>query len=479
MRKHKFGLRPTLEAMEDRLVMSTVPSFSATALSGTQVQLSWAKVPNATQYPVYEVINNKWALIAIEPSNTTVDIVNGLKPNTTYTFDVQYVTAGHQYGMPVKSVTTPPGAPTWWDGIASCNQINIGWSPVAGATVYYVVRYVNSSWTVIGSTTGTGFAVRGLNPNTTYTFDVCAANNHGGTWGTVKSATTYQVPMYLDNPGCWIPSSANQNIPVDSHAVYNPVYGPLWTSAGPQATDVRQGDIGDCWLLSTLACAAQKDPSLIVNMFKYDGVEPAADGKGLVSIYAVTFFSGLAATSGDAAKTVYVSTELPNGGGLYDQPVNSVLWVALAEKAYVIAANQGIVNVNRPLNNNYWEVHDGFGSNAMHAITNHVAVDVTSFSASDVSKDYTYGDLVCLATPSTPSPSDSHIVGGHYYAVLSVTAQTNYPYEIFNPWGIDESNPFWAYGTKQTKYGLFDVNAPFINHRSSYENFDMMSVCLA
>src|SRR5207237_720654 len=64
------------------------PSFTARALSTTQVSLSWNSVPGATGYLVDEWSNGGWSQIGSFDGNATCATVNGLSPNTTYYFDV-------------------------------------------------------------------------------------------------------------------------------------------------------------------------------------------------------------------------------------------------------------------------------------------------------------------------------------------------------------------------------------------------------
>ena len=74
----------------------------------------------------------------------------------------------------------------------SATQINLAWTPVAGATGYLVDESINGAWKQIGSlgSGSTGYAVTGLSPDTTYSFDVAAYNAAGPTWANYQSATT-------------------------------------------------------------------------------------------------------------------------------------------------------------------------------------------------------------------------------------------------------------------------------------------------
>ena len=99
---------------------------------------------------------------------------------------------------------------------------------------------------------------------------------------------------------------------------------------------MHQGDVGDCWLLASLAEVAARDPADIRNMFTAAGT--TVENGATVSLYTVRFFN-----SAGVAGYVTVDTELPAGGGYYDHVANGVLWVALAEKAYAEANGAGFV----------------------------------------------------------------------------------------------------------------------------------------
>jgi len=70
-------------------VAPAAPSFTATAVSGTQINLAWKPVAGATGYLVDVWINGAWEQIGSLGSGSTGCAVTGLSPNTTtYYFDV-------------------------------------------------------------------------------------------------------------------------------------------------------------------------------------------------------------------------------------------------------------------------------------------------------------------------------------------------------------------------------------------------------
>lgn len=66
----------------------STPSFSARAISNTQVSLSWNRVSGANGYVVDQWINGAWKQIGSFGSGSSSCTVKGLRAGTTYYFDV-------------------------------------------------------------------------------------------------------------------------------------------------------------------------------------------------------------------------------------------------------------------------------------------------------------------------------------------------------------------------------------------------------
>ena len=203
---------------------------------------------------------------------------------------------------------------------------------------------------------------------------------------------------------------------------------------GPAYTDIHQqlGGIGDCWLMATLADAAYRNPSLIRNMFTSYG---NYNENGLtVQIYGVHFYN----TRGQET-TVLVDNQFPATAsnctayaGVYGD-----VWVALAEKAYVIAATEGITVDNGGANSYTAINNNGYATNAMEAVTGRTASVTTTPAPGVLSSD---GYLEVLATPQY-QPSSTLIVPSHAYAVLSTTVSGALNDALFNPWNTVLMHP--------------------------------------
>ena len=101
---------------------------------------------------------------------------------------------------------------------------------------------------------------------------------------------------------------------------YFQVSGSLFSGSGPSYLDVHQGSVGDCWLMAGLAEVATRCPADIQGMFTADGT--AVENGVTVTLYKVRLYS-----SAGTAGYFVVDTELPSGGGYYDQcPVECCGW---------------------------------------------------------------------------------------------------------------------------------------------------------
>ena len=248
----------------------------------------------------------------------------------------------------------------------------------------------------------------------------------------------------------------------ETQASFNNPNGVLFgTSQQPSFLHVQQGCVGDCWLLASLAEVAARAPSNINDMFTFIGT--GTENGDLVGFYSVRFFNNQG-----AAKYVYVDTELPGGGTYYDRVNtalgNKVLWVALAEKAYVQASSFGFVSTSvfSLVGNDYGVVNGGYPSWALQAITGKSASDhILNSSSSYIVSDWNAGKFVVITTPSS-DPVSSKIVGWHAYALVGYNPSSSQPFTVFNPWGTTCSG--WApYTYKGNQvYGLFTSNWAFL-----------------
>ncbi|MDP3725627.1 MAG: fibronectin type III domain-containing protein, partial [bacterium] len=170
------------------IIAPTVPTgLSATAVSSSQINLSWAKSTDAVGVTGYRVYRNGLQIatvgIVAAYSNT------GLTAGTSYSYTVAaYDAAGNvsaQSGtVSVMTLpppdTTAPSVPTGLSGTAvSQSQINLSWSASTDAVGVTGYRVYKSGVHVATVTTGTTYSDTFLNTSTTYSYTVAAYDAAG------------------------------------------------------------------------------------------------------------------------------------------------------------------------------------------------------------------------------------------------------------------------------------------------------------
>lgn len=186
---------------------------------------------------------------------------------------------------------------------------------------------------------------------------------------------------------------------------------------GPDATDINQGSIGDCYLLTSLAGFAEQDSSVLVNS--------AADlGDGT---YVVQFIRS------NAPVYVRVSNALSVGGfaGLkFAHPgANNTIWGPIMEKAWAYF---------RASAHTYASISSGWMGEVYTALG--VANTTASIGSSDanffnmVSAALADGKAVTFGTHS----SSPNLVRGHAYTLISATRDGSgiARFVVRNPWGV-------------------------------------------
>ena len=219
---------------------------------------------------------------------------------------------------------------------------------------------------------------------------------------------------------------------------YTVAAGTLFSADGPKFSDVNQGAVGDCYFVGTLGEIAARAPNDVRNMFIVNG-----DGT-----YTVRFFNH------GRADFVTVDSQLPvdkwgrfvfANMGDYAKNTGNVLWVALAEKAYVQMNEAGWL---RPSDwsggkNVYDAISGGMMSDVLHQVSNRDAINAyvgtSGQSFQQFVSAYNVGQMIGFASKS--SPSSASIVGGHQYVVVGYNATTR-QVTLFNPWGLDNGSEY-------------------------------------
>ncbi|RII24940.1 MAG: hypothetical protein CXR30_19455, partial [Geobacter sp.] len=176
------------------------PGLSATAVSTTEIDLSWPALSGSTGFKLERSPDNStWTQIAAPSAATTSYQNTGLTAGTTYYYRIKVVTAAGDSGPSlVLGLSTYLPTPTVQTVTAdSTSQLTVTWGAVAGATGYTVrinrCNYTNSSitycsnpttypWAFSGwsnvatGVTGTSYALTGLNSGNDYLVAVIATS---------------------------------------------------------------------------------------------------------------------------------------------------------------------------------------------------------------------------------------------------------------------------------------------------------------
>ena len=209
--------------------------------------------------------------------------------------------------------------------------------------------------------------------------------------------------------------------------------------------DVQQGQIGDCWVLASLAAVADRDPLAIWSM-----ITPNGNGT-----YTVRFIE-----PNGTPDYVTVDDELPSGGSIFASVTHanpgssnsSELWVALVEKAYAQENSEGWLPSNNPGSDSYQAINYIFSNDGPAYGTVGVLSAITGSPTSSpgvnpgtLGTDWLNGDPVVLGTPDSPQVSINgvNIVEGHVYAVIGynpATSSAPAQFTLFSPWGLNGSS---------------------------------------
>jgi uncharacterized protein YukE len=236
------------------------------------------------------------------------------------------------------------------------------------------------------------------------------------------------------------------SLPSGSKLTYQPIPSgtSLFGNGIEPNSQVNQGDLGDCYFLSSLAAVAAKDPAFIQSHIKEN-----ANGTYTVTLY----------QNGKPVE-VTVAPDLPansDGNDAYDQiPADGALYVALYEKAYA------------QLQGGYATIGDGGDpKNALATITGQPTTEEDWQDSNTAEEILTLGfgghggsppslasiqALLASGQPVTAWTTNNdvwpdgdkndpiEVVGDHAYRVESVTTnpQTGQPeITLVNPWGQD------------------------------------------
>jgi len=200
--------------------------------------------------------------------------------------------------------------------------------------------------------------------------------------------------------------------------------------------DIHQGQIGDCYALSSIGEIALKNPAFIKNMIKVN-----SDGTESVTLYTAANGKapGIGNTSYKAVTEKVTNTFAKNGvnNGATQDVVNGTkeIWVQVMEKAFAMlnggvsssGAYTGIANGGSPII-------------AMEQLTGKAASYTTAakLTLDSLQAHVTANDLIVMDTKAS-SGLPFNLVSGHAYMFQAIVGSgANAQIQLANPWGTNQ-----------------------------------------
>ena len=215
-----FGALVTQGGMLYASAIEPVPlsptNLNASAISNTQISLTWNPPINATGVTGYQIEyktgSNSYSVLSLL-GNLTTYLHTGLITNTTYTYRVSAINSagiGNPSNESTATTFSIPSAPKNLSAIViSSSQINLSWTaPSNGGTPingYKILRENSCTGifvTISTTNSSTTYSDTGLNANTCYRYNVQAINaiGVGSTATNNVTATTNPMPIQTHVP---------------------------------------------------------------------------------------------------------------------------------------------------------------------------------------------------------------------------------------------------------------------------------------
>jgi Fibronectin type III domain len=199
--------RPQVELLEERQCLSVAAptGLHLSALSSTQVKLTWNDVAHETGFRIYQWDGTQTLLLKTVAKGVTTFTASNLKPDMTQMFRVEAFDLTTSAKSAWASIVTPADPITVPTNVRISNitqtSMTVQWNNASGATSYNVFGWDGTRSFLIGSTTRAvpAFVVSGLAPGITYFFYVQSVNNTNSANSDWVSATT--ISPNLTAPG--------------------------------------------------------------------------------------------------------------------------------------------------------------------------------------------------------------------------------------------------------------------------------------
>lgn len=164
-----------------------VTSLTATNIGGASATLKWAKAAGASEYIVFkkDITTGDAFVKAATVKTNTYTVKYPASPRTVY-FSVQ--SSATVKGKTTLAPVSPPVYISMWPKAvtmlklkkAGHDSITLEWPKADGASEYHVFQYIDGELKEIGVTDKTTYVVKGLEPETSYSFRVRAVADFEG-----------------------------------------------------------------------------------------------------------------------------------------------------------------------------------------------------------------------------------------------------------------------------------------------------------
>ena len=276
---------------------------------GTEVDLTWAAVNEASGYQIYSYSGGVYTLLPYTPSSASETIL-GLTANTPYTFAVTSMNGYNESGYSTTYTVVPmaaPAAPTVTISQSDANTTQISWVSVSNATSYSLdfstdgVKYTNLA-SGINTTT---YTHSGLTAGQSY-FYRFTPSFAGGALGATSLVSTSITPVNSLLAPTNLIATATSNTTVGFSWIQSPntVNYQLKRSAVSGGPYTAVGGL----LANTASTTSDTPPTsstyyYVLTAINDSGVESAASNEASVSLNALP--TGLSASSSN--KTIHLS----------------------------------------------------------------------------------------------------------------------------------------------------------------------------
>ena len=240
-----------------------------------------------------------------------------------------------------------------------------------------------------------------------------------------------------------------------SNLSYQTVVGNLFSTT-PSRADAKQGMLGDCYFIASLASIADKNPEAVRNMFIDNGDDT----------YTTRFYVGAGFASGSGtADYVTVNRRLPAylngtlGYSSYGMSIGSQatpLWIAFAEKAYAQWNETG--QSGRDGTNRYAAIEGGWMANVNAQVLGYNSSNYSFASSNKQSLISALSSSKSVTLGTLQNASAGGLVGSHAYTITGYNATTE-TFSLHNPWGVAHPTPL-SWSQLQSNCSMFVTTDP-------------------